>query len=81
MWRLFYLKIASHLPQGASLSLLDIKYEENNANEVHVSIDMKGDVYKQDFNDQIAVVKPVVFGFQKRQRTYRFIKNVTPLFL
>jgi len=70
------LLLASHLPQGALLNNLDIRYEANDSVGASLSIDMKGDVFKEDPNEQIAVVNQIFSDLKHDKELARFVKSV-----
>ena len=55
---------------------LNVSYDQGDSNDAHVTIDMKGDVFKEDPNEQIAVVNQVFSDFKNDKELSRFIKNV-----
>ena len=50
------LRLAFHLPEGALLNSLDIRYVSGDSNNAHVAVDMRGDVFKQDPDEEIEAV-------------------------
>ena len=73
---LILLKVASHLPQGTLLKDLTVSYNQGDSNDTHVTIDMKGDVFGEDPNEQIAVVNRIFSDFKNDKDLPRFIKSV-----
>ncbi len=73
---LILFRVASHLPQGALLKELDIGYEEGDADNIHVTINMIGNVFKEDPNEEIAVVNRIFSDFKHDKELSRFIKSV-----
>jgi Tfp pilus assembly PilM family ATPase len=73
---LILLRVASHLPQGALLTELNVNYDQGDSNDAHVTIDMRGDVFREDPNEQIAVVNQIFSDFKNDEELSRFIKNV-----
>ena len=69
------LRVASHLPQGALLNDLNIKYDQSDSNNAHVTIDMKGDVLKKTLMKQIAVVNQVFSDFKNDKEFPRLFKT------
>jgi capsular polysaccharide biosynthesis protein len=74
---LILLKVASHLPQGAMLKELTIKYNQSDPNDAHVTIDMSGDVYEEDPNEEIKVVDQIFSDIKKDKELAKFFKDVT----
>ena len=70
------LRVASHLPQGALLKELRVSYDQADPNDAHVVIDMKGEVFGEDLNGQIALASQIFSDFKKDKELSRFIKNV-----
>jgi len=70
------LKVASHLPQGVLINNLSLAYDSGDSVTAHVSIDMKGDVFKEDPDEQIAVVNKVFSDLKHDQELSKFITNV-----
>jgi len=70
------LRIASHLPQGSMLSDLHMNYEQGDANNIHMTIDMTGNVFKDDPNEEIAVVNQIFSDFKNDKELAMFIKSV-----
>jgi len=70
------LRVASHLPQGVLLNDLNIKYEQSDSVNAHVTIDMTGDVFRDDPDEQIAVVNKVFSSFRYDKDLSRFITSV-----
>jgi len=73
---LILLKVASHLPQGALLKELSVSYDQSGSNDARVTIDMKGDVFREDPNEQIAVVNQIFLDFKNDKELSRFVKRV-----
>ena len=71
------LRVASHLPQGFSLSDLRINYNPNDFNDGHVTIDMNGTVYKEDPDEQIVAVDRIFSDFKNDKELSRFIRSVS----
>jgi len=71
------LKLASHLPQGSMLSNLRIAYDKGDASDQHVSIDMTGNVYNPDPNEQIAAANQIYSDFKHDKDLLRFVKIVS----
>jgi len=75
------LRVASHLPQGAVLSQLNVAYDQtidpNNPNKPHVTITMAGDVFKDDPNEEVKVVNQIYSDFKNDKELARFIKTVS----
>lgn len=74
---LILLRVASHLPQGAMLKNLNISYNKADPNDAHVTIEMDGDVFKEDSNEEIKVVNQIFSDFKNDKELARFIKDVT----
>jgi len=74
---LVLLKVADHLPTGAKLKELDIKYNETDPNDTHMTIDMAGDVYKEDSGEEIKVVNQIFSDFKNDKDISPFIKDVS----
>jgi len=70
------LKLASHLPEGVLLNSLSIVYDSNDSINAHVSINMRGDVFKEDSDEQIAVVNKVFSALKYDKELSRLITNV-----
>ncbi len=71
------LRVASHLPQGALLQVLNVSYAPGDSNDAHVAIDMKGDVVLgEDPNEQIAMVDQIFSDFKNDKELSRFIKKI-----
>jgi hypothetical protein len=70
------LRVSSHLPKGALLSQLDVKYSQDDFNATRVTIDMKGNVFTGDPNQQIAVVNKIFSDIKTDKELARFIKTV-----
>ena len=64
------------MPKGALLSDLSINYDQNGANNAHVTIDMNGEVFKEDPNEEIKVVNQIFSDFKNDKDLAQFIKNV-----
>jgi|GEM_PF-1642448 len=73
---LILLKVASHLPQGALLKELTVSYNQGDSNDAHVTINMQGDVFGEDPNEQIAAVNRIFLDFKNDKELSRFIKSV-----
>lgn len=73
---LIVLKVASHLPQGALLKALSVSYDQGDSSDAHVTINMSGDVFGDDPNEQIAVVNQIFSDFKNDKELSRFIKTV-----
>jgi hypothetical protein len=71
------LRVASHLPQGASLTQLSVAYDEGDSNNGHVTINMAGNVFNDDPNEEIKVVNQVFSDFKNDQELSQFVKKVT----
>lgn len=71
------LKVVGHLPDGALLRELSIKYDQGDTSDARVSISMIGDVFKQDPNEEIKVVHQIFSDFKSDKDLARFIKNVS----
>jgi hypothetical protein len=69
-------KVASHLPQGALLTNLSLNYDQGDSDNAPVTIDMQGNVYREDPNEQIAVVNQIFSDFKNDRELSRFVKNV-----
>jgi Tfp pilus assembly PilM family ATPase len=70
------LRVASHLPEGAVLNTLDIKYESGDSVKSHVDIEMKGDIFKEDPDEQLAAVNKVFSDLKQDKVLSRFIDKV-----
>ena len=70
------LRVASHLPEGVLLNNFNIRYDLNDSVNAHVSIDMRGDVFKEDPDEQIGVVNKVFSALKYDKELSRFITNV-----
>ena len=73
---LILLRVASHLPQGALLKTLNVSYAQGDSNDLHVTIDMHGDVFREDPNEQIAAVNQIFSDFKNDEELSQFIKSV-----
>jgi hypothetical protein len=73
---LILLRVASHLPQGTLLKELHVSYNRLDPNDGHVAIDMKGEVFGEDLNGQIAVASQIFSDLKNDKELSRFIKNV-----
>ena len=85
---LILLRVASHLPKGALLKNFNITYDQpdssdpnnpnttNTTNNAHVIIDMDGDVFREDFSEQIAVVNQIILDFKNDKELSTFISKV-----
>ncbi len=73
---LIVLKVASHLPRGALLKELNVSYDQGGSNDAHVTINMSGDVFGEDPNEEIAVVNRIFSDFKNDKELSRFIKTV-----
>lgn len=73
---LIILRIASHLPQGALLSNFSVGYDHGNTKTVQVSIDMTGNLFKEDPNEQIAAVDRIYSDLKSDKELTRFVKSV-----
>ena len=73
---LILLRVASHLPKGALLDYLGVFYNQNDPNDSHVTIDMKGYVEGDDPTEQIALVNQIFSDFKNDKELSKFIKNV-----
>jgi hypothetical protein len=69
------LRVASHLPEGALLHDLIIKYDQGSP-KAHVFIDMKGDVFKKDPDEQIAVINMIFSDLKRDKELSRFVTRV-----
>jgi Tfp pilus assembly PilM family ATPase len=71
-------RIASHLPQGALLSDLTISYgtDDPNSNKASVVIEMRGNVYKEDPNEEIAEVEKIYSDFKEDKELAQFVTKV-----
>jgi Tfp pilus assembly PilM family ATPase len=78
---LILLRVASHLPQGALLKELEVSYDQSDPNNAYVAIDMHGYVFREDPNEQIAVVNQIFLDFKNDKKLSRFIKSVDLLSL
>ena len=71
------LRVASHVPQGALLRQLDIRYDPNDsAGDPHMTVDMVGDVLKGESSDQIAVVSHIFADLKADKELAQYVKNV-----
>jgi len=71
------LKIASHLPPGALVAGLTISYgDQSDANNPHLSIDIKGDVYNDDPNMEIAAVNQIYTDLKNDKEFSAYVSNV-----
>jgi len=70
------LRLASHLPKGAMIKTLDLSYDQGDSNNGHVIIDMKGDVYNEDSNEQIAIVNQLYSDIKNDKELSAFVSNV-----
>ena len=64
--------IASHLPKGALLTNLTVDYDQTD----HMIIDMTGNVYTDDPNEQIALVEQVFSDFKSDKDLAQFVTKV-----
>ena len=71
------LRVASHLPQGARLKDLNIKYIESDTNDMHVSIDMSGDVFNEDSSEEIKVVNQIFSDIKNDKDLSQIMKDVS----
>jgi Tfp pilus assembly PilM family ATPase len=74
---LILIKVASHLPQGVLLQQLNVNYTQGDSVDAHVTIDMKGDVFREDYNEQIAVVNKIFSDFKADKELAQFIQKVS----
>ena len=75
------LRVASNLPQGTLLDTFSISYDQGDATNAHVTIDMKGNVFKEDPNEEIAVVNQIFSDIKNDKELARFVKSVSLLSL
>jgi Tfp pilus assembly PilM family ATPase len=74
---LILLRVASHLPQGAKLKDLSVIYNPTDPNDAHVAIEMNGDVFKEDSNEEVKVVNQIFSDLKNDKVLSQFIKDVT----
>jgi len=72
---LIILTLASHLPEGALLNDLSISYVQGGTGS-NVTIDMKGDVFKDDPDEQIAVVNKVYSDLKQDKELSKYVTSV-----
>ena len=70
------LRVASLLPEGTWLKKMNIQYEGNDLKNTHLAMEVTGDVFKDDPNEQIAVVNGLVLDFRKDKILSSLISNV-----
>ena len=72
------LRVASHLPVGAMLNALTIKYNEGDAgaNNAGVSIELSGTVFTDDPNEQIAVAEEIFSDFKNDKELAQYVSKV-----
>ena len=70
-------KLASHLPKGSSLNELTINYDQKDANDANVTIDMVGNVFKDDPGEEIKVVDQIFSDFKNDKKLASYYKTVT----
>jgi len=58
------LRVASLLPEGTWLKSMTVQYEGSDLKNTHVTMGLTGDVFKDNPNEQIAVVNSLVLGFR-----------------
>jgi Tfp pilus assembly PilM family ATPase len=74
---LILLRVASHLPQGVLLSEFNVTYNQGDAKLAHVTINMKGDVFREDFSGQVAVVNQIFSDLKQDKELFRFIEKLS----
>jgi len=73
---LILLKIASHLPIGAKLTDLTIKYDDTDSNKAKINIEMSGTVYKDDPNDEIVVANHIYSELKADTQLIKIVDKV-----
>ncbi len=71
-----YDQSGSNLSQGAPLQELSVRADQSGSKDGHVTVDMKGDVFGEDSNEQIAVVNQIFSDFKNDKELSLFIKKV-----
>jgi hypothetical protein len=70
------LRLASHLPKGMLLDGFNITYQSGDTTDAHVSIDMRGEVFMNDPNEQIAVVDKLFSDLKQDKELAKYFSNV-----